>query len=384
MYQPQLETSLLRCHPCAQAHCIGILRPMEIRVRCTKCGEGCPPSPHQITCDRCSGPLEVAPETPIKGPFSISLGEGDTPVVHLEGVGGRLGIDALFAKLEFLNPTGSFKDRGSTALISILKEYNVRHVAEDSSGNAGASIAAYCAKAGIEATIFAPASAPVMKLEQIAFYGANVKRVEGGREAVTQACRRYCLEQGVVYASHNLSPYFIEGTKSFAYEVSAQLDPPPDHILFPVGNGSLLIGAWKGYAELTTANRTSKTPRLHCVQSRACMPIVAAFKGGRWSSPAQGVSTVAGGIAVERPPRLQQCLAAMKESGGTGTAVMEEDIILWQRRLAQEEGLFVEPTSAAALAGLALLVEEGVVKRDDRVLLPLTGSGLKDRIPSSP
>ena len=354
---------------------------MQICLVCTKCGESYPPSPHQLTCDRCSGPLEVAPETPIEGLPSISLGEGNTPVIGLERVGTRLGVEALFAKLEFLNPTGSFKDRGSAVLVSMLKDYGVQRVAEDSSGNAGASIAAYCARAGIRATIFAPASASTMKLEQITFYGADVKKVERGREAVAQACQRYCREREVVYASHNLSPYFIEGTKSFAHEVTAQMDPPPDHILFPVGNGSLLIGAWRGYRELAKAKGTSKAPRLHCVQSSACMPIVAAFRGEAWHPPSRGVSTVAGGIAVEQPPRMHQVLGALEETGGMAAAVEEAEILHWQRRLAQEEGLFIEPTAAAALAGLHLLVAEGQIRAGDRVLIPLTGFGLKDRVP---
>jgi len=355
---------------------------MEIRIRCTKCYEDRHATPLEVACHKCNGPLEVDPETPIREPFTISLGEGDTSVVHMKRIGRLLGMDDLFAKLEFLNPTGSFKDRGSTALISMLKRFNVQRVAEDSSGNAGASIAAYCAKAGIEATIFAPASAPAMKLDQISFYGANVKRIEGGREAVTRACQNFCLDQNIVYASHNLSPYFIEGTKTFSYELSNQLNPPPAHILFPVGNGSLLIGTWKAYAELTSTSPGRTSPRLHGIQSRACMPVVSSVKGELWSSQSQGISTIAGGIAVARPPRLHQCVTAIMESGGTATAVTEKEILLWQKRLAQDEGLFVEPTSAAALAGLALIIEQGTIKREDRVLLPLTGFGLKDKITS--
>ena len=208
-------------------------------------------------------------------------------------------MDNLYAKLEFLNPTGSFKDRGSAVLVSALRSKGVPRAAEDSSGNAGASIAAYCAKAGIEATIFAPASAPPMKLQQISFYGARVVKVEGGRAAVAAACHQYCMEEGVVYASHNLSPLFIEGTKSFAVEAASQMGEMPQHVLFPVGNGSLLIGAWKGFKGLANSDAPATKPALHCVQSEACMPVVAAFGGQDWAPPEGGVSTVAGGIAVE-------------------------------------------------------------------------------------
>lgn len=356
---------------------------MQIEVICTRCKETQPFSFHTVDCTRCGGPVDVADYTPIKGPPAVSLGEGNTPVIHLERIGQTLGLEEIFAKLEFLNPTGSFKDRGSAVLVSVLKEQNINQVAEDSSGNAGASIAAYCARAGIQATIFAPVSAPPTKLEQIAFYGAVVQKVEGGRQAVAQECQRYCREQGVVYASHNLSPLFIEGTKSFAGEAASQMDPPPDHILFPVGNGSLLIGAWKGYRELGQASRNFRIPRLHSIQSKACMPIVAASLGETWASPPQGIGTVAGGIAVEQPPRLHQVLAALKDTGGRAVAVEESEIIRWQQRLSHEEGIFVEPTSAAVLAGLTSLLAEGHVRPRDRVLLPLTGFGFKDRIPSA-
>lgn len=356
---------------------------MQVEVVCTKCEERQPFSFHNLACHRCSGPLDVAADTPVTAPRSVSLGEGNTPVIQLEKVGQSLGLTDLFAKLEFLNPTGSFKDRGSAVLVSALKEQDIGRVAEDSSGNAGASIAAYCARAGIQATIFAPVSTPPMKLEQIAFYGATVEKIEGGRQAVAQACQRYCEEKGVVYASHNLSPLFIEGTKSFAHETAAQMDPPPDHILFPVGNGSLLIGTWKGYQELRKTGDVGRLPRLHGIQSKVCMPIVAAFRGKDWAPSPQGTTTVAGGIAVEQPPRLHQVLTALGDTGGSAVAVEESEIIRWQQRLSQEEGIFVEPTSAAALAGLAALLKEGHIQPRDRVLIPLTGFGFKDRIPTN-
>ena len=311
----------------------------------------------------------------------VTLGEGNTPVVRLSNVGQILGMDNLYAKLEFLNPTGSFKDRGSAVLVSALRSKGVRSAAEDSSGNAGASIAAYCAQASIEATIFAPASAPPMKLQQISFYGARVVKVEGGRAAVAAACHQYCMEEGVIYASHNLSPLFIEGTKSFAAEAASQMGEMPEHVLFPVGNGSLLIGAWKGFKGLADSDAQATKPALHCVQSEACMPIAAAFGGQDWMPPQEGVSTVAGGIAVERPPRLGQVLDALADSGGEAVAVSEHDIIRWQRRLSVDEGLFVEPTSASVLAGLEALLEGGKIGPEETTLVALTGFGLKDRIP---
>lgn len=346
-----------------------------MEVVCSRCGFRDGFSFSALECGECGGALDLAEETYEPSAERVTLGEGDTPVVRLAKAGRALGMERLYAKLEFLNPTGSFKDRGSAVMVSALRSAGVKAAAEDSSGNAGASVAAYCAQAGIEATIFAPASAPPMKLEQIGLYGARVVKVEGGRAAVADACRRYCEDEGVVYASHNLSPLFIEGTKSFAVEVASQMGELPEHVLFPVGNGSLLIGAWKGFGGL------GRMPKLHCVQSEACMPIAAAFEGEEWMPPEGGVATVAGGIAVDRPPRLGQVLDALGDSGGSAVAVAEGEIVRWQRRLSVEEGLFVEPTSASVMAGLEALVESGKVGRGERVLVALTGFGFKDRSP---
>ena len=309
-----------------------------------------------------------------------SLGEGNTPCVDLERLGGLLGLDSLTAKLEFLNPTGSYKDRGTVVMMSMAREHGVEEVVEDSSGNAGASVSAYAARAGIKAHVFAPSSAPGAKVAQIRVFGAEAHLIDGPREAATDAVLSYVRERGVVYASHNLSPYFVEGTKSFAYEVFSQLAPPlPDHIVIPVGNGSLYLGAWKGFSELIAAGHIDSMPRLHCVQARAVMPVVAAYEGEQWLP--DGQTTVAGGIASVSPPHREAILHVLEASGGTAVAVSEESILEWQRRLAEMEGIYCEPTSAAAFAGLSELVRRGRIGSKDRVLVPVTGSGLKDAPP---
>ena len=292
-----------------------------------------------------------------------------------------LGLRRLYAKLELLNPTGSFKDRGSAVVVSAAREMGVTAIVEDSSGNAGASVAAYAARAGIEAHVFAPASAPASKLRQVSAYGASLHTVEGPREAATVAASRFAAENGLVYAPHNLSPYFVEGTKTFVYEVVRQMvDDPPDHVVVPVGNGSLYLGLWKGCGELTQAGRADGVPRLHCVQSAAFMPLAAAYEGVAWEA-APGAATVAGGIASAAPPRAREILRAMRGSGGAATAVGDTEILRWQRLLAEVEGVYAEPTSAAALAGLERLAQSGRVAPDDCVLVPITGSGLKDQPP---
>nr|ABZ06470.1 putative Pyridoxal-phosphate dependent enzyme [uncultured marine microorganism HF4000_010I05] len=352
-----------------------------------------------LRCDTCGSPLDVAYNHQIVGPqlpcwagpriphpvhdanSVVSLGEGNTPCVELQSTGEFLGLCGLYGKLEFLNPTGSFKDRGTAIMISVAREQGVAEIVEDSSGNAGASVAAYAARTGIRAHIFVPASAPAAKIQQIKVYGAQTHSVEGPREATTDAAVAFSNEHGLVYASHNLSPYFIEGTKTFPYEVASQwADDLPEHLVIPVGNGSLFIGAWKGFQELLDGGQISKMPRIHCVQAMAISPIVAAYRGGEWS-PKAGARTVAGGIASASPPRKPQMLAVLGATDGVAVAVEEEEILEWQLQLARREGIYAEPTSAAAFAGLARLVEMGTIRSSETVLVPITGSGLKDAPP---
>ena len=231
---------------------------------------------------------------------AVSLGEGNTPIVSLPSVASRLGIQSLDAKLEYINPTGSFKDRGTAVVIAAAKQHGVSEVVEDSSGNAGASVSAYAARAGMKAHIFAPSSAPQAKLRQIVAYGAQVHSIPGPREATTAAAVEYATVHSLVYASHVLSPYFVEGTKLFAYEIFHRSgDRMPQHIVMPVGNGSLLLGALKGFSELKRGGHITEIPRLHAVQAKNVMPIVAAFQGLTDAPPI--ATTVAGGIAVGNP-----------------------------------------------------------------------------------
>ena len=361
---------------------------------CFACGAAHPADMHTLACGRCGGPLDVrytaeaemasGGEPPM--PYhdraaAVTLGEGDTPCVELRAVATMLGIRRVVGKAEYQNPTGSFKDRGTAAMMSVAVELGVTAVVEDSSGNAGASVAAYAARAGIEAHVFAPADAPAAKLSQIRVYGAHTHLIEGPRQAATDAAVAYCEAGGMVYASHNLSPYFLEGTKTFAYEAARQLaDDPPRHLVAPVGNGSLATGPWKGFRELSDAGLIGNGLRVHAVQARAVMPVAAAYEGNAWSAADAG-RTIAGGISVAEPPRKAQVLGVLRESGGSALAVGDEDIARWQRLLAEEEGVYAEPTSAAAFAGLAALAARGVVGADDCALVAITGSGLKDAPP---
>ncbi len=372
-------------------------------LRCTECGSTHQADMATLECTRCGAPLDVHyadvkdgfqgvqpagwQGPPIPTPLhddsaTVSIGEGGTPTVPLPALGFELGLSRLYAKLEFVGPTGSFKDRGTGAMISVARELGVTELVEDSSGNAGASVSAYAARAGIKAHIFAPFTAPRAKLQQIRAYGAETHSIDGPREAATDAAVDFYKANGLVYASHNLSPYFIEGTKTFAYEVAHQFPGRlPDHIVMPVGNGSLFIGAWKGFRELIEAGHVSSMPRLHAIQADAVMPLAAAFQGNAWT-PDPSRKTIAGGISVGAPPRLNQALKVLNDTGGTALAVSDNDIVIWHGLVARREGLYVEPTSAAAFAGLEKLVEQGLIGTDEIVLVPITGSGLKDAPPA--
>ena len=351
-------------------------------LQCTSCSRDHAPNIRTLSCSHCSAPLVVTyPQhaNPILGIPPVSLGEGRTPVVPLPSIAESLGLTSLYAKLEFASPTGSFKDRGTAAMIAAARHFGVHEIVEDSSGNAGASVAAYSARCGIKAHIFAPDSAPRAKLNQIKVYGAETHLIPGPREAATDTALAFCKENDLVYASHNLSPYFLEGTKTFAHELPADFpDSLPDHIVMPVGNGSLFLGTWIGLQELTRRGAIHTLPKLHAVQADAVMPIVSACHPGSWS-PDPTKRTIAGGISVADPPRLQHVLSVLRECGGHAIAVPDSEIKSWQSRLARAEGLFCEPTSAAAFAGLPKLIEAGAIESDETVLVPITGSGLKDQ-----
>jgi threonine synthase len=317
---------------------------------------------------------------PVGATVSVTLGEGNTPVVALRKLGRELGLSRLYAKLEYFSPTGSFKDRGTAALVSKARELGVRHLVEDSSGNAGASIAAYCAHAGIAASIYVPASAPEAKRAQISVYGAEVVAVEGSRDAVTEAAMDRCRRDGAYYGSHNWNPYFLEGTKTFAYELALDFGfDLPDHLVMPVGNGSLFLGAWKGLGEMRDMGLVRRLPRLHVAQATGCMPVVDALRRGLDRTEAIPTSpTVAGGISIGRPSRGEMILRAVRDSGGWGADVADGEILRYQRLLASAEGIFCEPTSAAAFAVLAGLIGQGRIGPGESVLVAVTGLGLKD------
>ena len=370
---------------------------------CTQCKSKSLSSMKELFCSKCNSPLKLsnicytfypyngkqpqnnyfAQESRLKSLFGeniVTLNEGNTSLIPLNSVANFLGIKNIDAKLEFLNPTGSFKDRGSSLMISAAKYFGVKSLIEDSSGNAGASIAAYSARAKIEAHIFVPSNAPKAKIDQIKTYGARIHEINGTREDTANEAHSYSKKHDLTYASHNLSPFFIEGTKSFGYELLSDYHSTvfPDHIIMPVGNGSLFSGTWNGLIEAQKYRSSNlKLPKLHCIQSEITMPIVQSWMNSSKKNHGNEQS-IAGGIAVSAPPRINEILAIINESKGSATSVKESEILKWYKKLPILEGIFCEPTSATAFAGLEKLIESGSINKSEKVLIPITGSGLKD------
>jgi len=361
------------------------------RFRCPACGMAYPADRPLWHCD-CGGPLDLEPgqglrrsdidaddaslwryraALALKESPRVSLGEGWTPLVtrHWDGAPVRF-------KLESQMPTGSFKDRGTAVMLNHLLQVGVGPIHEDSSGNAGSSIATYAAAAGLRCRIYVPASAPRGKVVQIAAAGAEVRAIPGTREAVTEAALAAIGES--FYASHNWHPYFIEGTKTLAYELWEQLGfAVPDNILVPTGYGSNILGLDRGFDELIRQGEISRRPRLFAVQAENCSALAAAWAVGAADYvPFTPTATIADGIATVKPVRTAEVLAALRRSGGGVVTVPEAEIGPTLKTLGRL-GLFVEPTAATASAALSRLLRDRTIRPDETTIVVLTGHGLK-------
>lgn len=301
----------------------------------------------------------------------ISLGEGNTPLVWAE-----LGDRQVALKCEFLNPSGSFKDRGSALIVSFLGSRGVSEAVEDSSGNAGASFAAYAARAGMQARVFVPESASGPKRAQIQAYGAELVPILGPRSKAAEAVRR-AAETGAAYASHAYLPFNLPGYATAAYELVAQLGCAPGTVLVPTGQGGFVLGLLRGFGALQTAGQITKVPQMIAVQAAACAPLwaLAAYGADGLRFVAEG-ETVAEGIRVLHPLRGDAVLREVERSGGSFVAAEESDILPARDELAKR-GFYVENTSAVVWAALKQLLHRNA-SLPDPVALVLTGSGLKN------
>jgi threonine synthase len=261
-------------------------------------------------------------------------------------------------------------------MVSYLKSCGLTRVLEDSSGNAGASLAAYAAAAGMSCRILVPETASPPKIAQIAACGADVLTIPGPRQAVAEEAIRQSAE--IFYASHNWQPFFVEGTKTLAFELWEQLGfRVPDNLVVPLGYGSNVLGAEAGFGELARAGEIARGPRIFGIQAAACAPCAAAWEAGADRLVETPVGpTIAEGIATPKPTRVAEILGAVRASGGAIVAVPEAEIVDALRALARQ-GLYVEPTSATAAAGLTRLLKAGAIRPEEDTVLVLTGSGLK-------
>lgn len=305
----------------------------------------------------------------------MSLGEGWTPLIKF--------LDGLYFKLDQLNPTGSFKDRGSTVLISALHELVKKaggYVSEDSSGNAGASIAAYAARAGLNAKVYVPENVSGPKFNQIRFYGAEVVKVSGGRSKVAEEAQK--PERGKFYVGHILHPLFRDGIRSLAYEIAEQLGwHVPEHIYLPVSAGTLLLGVINGFEHLVESNVIEAMPKIMACQTRQVSPLYHRFKNLSYTPP-ERLTSIADALVSVNPPLLNLMVKSLREANGDAVMVEEDEIFNAFIELARK-GLFVEPSSAVAYAAYKKQLKNKEASKYDKTVIILTGMGLKTTLKPS-
>ena len=309
--------------------------------------------------------LPITAETP-----ELSLGEGGTPLVSAPALSRETGAE-IFLKLEGCNPTGSFKDRVMVMAIAKAVEENSRAVICASTGNTAASAAAYSARAGLTCAVVIPqGNIALGKLAQAMIHGARVLPIEGNFDCALKLVREIS-EQGNLTLVNSVNPYRIHGQKTGAFEIVDALGDAPDIVALPVGNAGNITAYWRGFAEYFGAKKTTRYPRMFGFQAAGAAPIVR-------GEPVENPQTIATAIRIGKPASWKGAIAAKEESGGLIAAVTDEEILAAYRFLAQREGIFCEPASAACVAGILKLAREKRLPRGKRIVCILTGSGLKD------
>jgi len=310
--------------------------------------------------------LPITPQTP-----EVDLREGSTPLVPSRNIGRALGLKHLYFKYEGLNPTGSFKDRGMVVAVAKALEAGHRVFMCASTGNTSASMAAYAANTGARAIVVVPSGEIALnKLSQALMYGAKVVALKGTFDHALETVRQLTSNYSVALMN-SVNPDRIEGQKTAAFEIIDELGDAPDYLVLPVGNAGNITAYWKGFRQYHAAGRATRLPRMVGAQAEGAAPIV---NGAPVTSP----RTVASAIRIGNPASWEGATSARDESGGVIAAVTDTEILSAQIRLANSEGLFAEPASAAPLALLFRLVREGKIEKDAATVVVLTGSGLKD------
>ena len=310
----------------------------------------------------------------------ITLGEGGTPLISADRLANGLGMRDVYIKDEGVNPTGSFKARGLGAAVSKAKELGQTRLTMPSAGNAAGAMAAYAAVGGMEAHVFMPKDAPIANKIECQAYGARLTLVDGFITDAGQMSQRAAEELGLFDVSTLREPYRAEGKKTMGYEIVEQLGfEVPDVIVYPTGGGTGIVGIWKAMDEMERLGWIgSERPRMICVQAEGCAPLVDAFhKGEEFATPFPDPHTMAAGLRVPAAIGDFLVIRAVRESGGTAVTVSDEEMVDGMVEMARTEGVFAAPEGGATLAALKKLVEGGVVKRDERVILLVTGNAHK-------
>ena len=311
----------------------------------------------------------------------VTLSEGGTGLHRSKRLGEVLGLTDLWIKNEGENPTGSFKDRGMTVGVTKAVELGAKHVICASTGNTSASLAAYAARAGIRCTVLIPSGKIAYgKLSQAMIHGAKVLQVRGNFDEALEFVLKLAEKHKSIYLLNSINPFRIEGQKSLGYEICEQIDGDvPDRLIVPVGNAGNISAIWKGFSEFYKLGVIDKLPKMTGIQAVGSAPIVKAIKSHNSKIvPVAEPETVATAIRIGAPVSWKKAINAINESHGTAETVTDEEILDAQRILAQVEGIFVEPASAASIAGLKKLVRNGVINKDERIVCVTTGHGLKD------
>jgi threonine synthase len=376
----------------------------DYEVKCIRCGAHFPKEEILYTCRNCGGLLDILydystidPDWIIhaKGdgvwkyrdllPFGeeikpISIQEGNTPLYRCDRLAKALGITDLWVKHEGLNPSGSFKDRGMTVGVTKGVELGVKGVACASTGNTSASLAIFAAKAGLPCYVLLPKGKVALgKIAQAIMHGAKVFSLRGNFDDALRVVRVLCEEESI-YLLNSVNQYRLEGQKTIAFEVEEKLGwVVPDRVILPVGNAGNISAIFKGFSELKTLGITTIMPRMTGIQAEGAQPIVQALKAGKAEiTPEPKPETIASAIRIGNPVNAAKALHAIRSSGGVAESVTDEEITEAQLMLARQEGIGVEPASAASIAGLKKLVELGEIERDERIVCVTTGHLLKD------
>ncbi|MEW6661597.1 MAG: threonine synthase [Bacillota bacterium] len=375
-------------------------------LECLQCGRQYPPLPDTYTCQACSGLLEVVydydciarqvnrdyfqssreysmwrylpflpvdPATP-RPPLRV----GWSPLYRAAALGRSLGLDSLFIKDDGLNPTASLKDRASAIAVVKAAEAGAQTVACASTGNAASSLAGNAAAVGMQAYIFVPARAPQGKVAQLLIFGAKVISVQGSYQEAFELSARAIDLCGWYNRNAAINPYLVEGKKTVTLEICEQLAwNVPDWVVFSVGDGCTIAGAWKGFVDLYHTGLIDRLPKMVGVQAEGCCPISKAFHSGNPLEPMEE-NTLADSIAVGVPRNPDKALRAVRDSGGTMVNVSDEEILAAMRLLGKTSGVFGEPAGVTGLAGLQKLADQKVIRRQETVVVCITGNGLKD------